>query len=112
LRAVIDEGVPRRTVAMLRDLGHDVSDFPNAWKGLKNGRLLKRVVDAGFDVLLTCDRNLHFQQNISHSDVALIVLPAQRFDDLVPFAAAISKALGRAVRGEALVVGRNLEESP
>jgi hypothetical protein len=112
LRAVIDEGVPRRAVAMLRDLGHDVSGFPNAWKGLKNGRLLARLVETGYDVLLTCDRNLHFQQDISHSDIALIVLPAQRFDDLVPFAAAISKALTEAVRGEALIVGRNIEENP
>jgi hypothetical protein len=112
LKAVVDEGVPRRTVQMLRDLGHDVSGFPNAWKGLKNGHLLERIVDAGFDVLLTCDRNLHFQQNISHSDIALIVLPAQRFDDLMPFAAAISKALLEAVKGEALIVGRDIEESP
>ena len=64
MRAVIDEGVPRRVVGLLRESGCDVSTFPNNWKGLKNGRLLARVEEAGFEILLTCDKNMRFQQDI------------------------------------------------
>jgi hypothetical protein len=106
LRAVIDEGVPRRVVPTLQEFGCDVSYFPNDWKGLKNGRLLARIEEAGFGTLITCDKSMRFQQNIHRSRIALIVLPAQLFDDLVPFGPEIAKAVNDAAVGDALVINR------
>ena len=101
---MIDEGVPRRVAQMLRDLGSDVSGFPNEWKGLKNGQLLSRIEEAGFTVLLTCDKNLPFQQNIERSKIGLIVLPAQYFDDLVLIASDIVQALDAAKIGSVFIL--------
>ncbi len=93
MKAVIDEGVPRRLAPLLQSLGKDVADFPTGWKGLTNGELLMRVEQAGFSCLLTCDRNLRSQQTISDRGIGLVVLPAQRFRELEAYAAEIASAL-------------------
>jgi len=82
LRAIVDEGVPRDLVKLLRELGCDVHGFPNSWKGTKNGRLLSLVAEGGFDCLITSDKNLTSQQNVARSGVAVVVLPHQFLDDL------------------------------
>ena len=106
MNAIIDEGVPLRLVRLLRDIGHDVSRFPSTWKGLKNGQLLAQLEDAGFTCLITCDRSLRFQQNLARSKLSLIVLPAQRFPDLVPYQTQIAEAFLSAEAGKVLVVAR------
>lgn len=61
MRVLLDECVPR---ALRQDLpGHDVKTVGEAgWAGVKNGALL-RLAETAFDVLLTVDRNLEYQQN-------------------------------------------------
>jgi len=41
--------------------------------GLKNGKLLTATEEAGFDILLTIDKNMNYQQNISKYDLILVV---------------------------------------
>ena len=55
------------------------------WTGIRNGKLLAVASDA-FDVLITVDRNLGFQQNVATSGVAIVVLHARtnRLADLRP----------------------------
>ncbi len=93
MKALIDEGVPRRFADFLRENGCDVSNFPNRWKGLKNGQLLSTLHESDFGCLLTSDRNLSFQQNVAQSKIALVVLPAQRFEDLAPLVSQVAEAL-------------------
>jgi hypothetical protein len=88
VRVLLDESVPR---ALGRELvGHDWSTVPRmGWSGLVNGVLLGVVVDAGFEVLLTCDRNLQKQQNVSALGLALVVIAVpdtkiQTIQSLVP----------------------------
>jgi hypothetical protein len=54
--------------------------------GLKNGELLRRAADAGFEVFVTADRNLEFQQNLSQTrlGVILLVAPSNALEDLLP----------------------------
>ena len=70
-----------------RDIeGHEVVTVPQAgWAGIKNGELLTRA-QARFDVFVTVDRNLAFQQNIPQFTIAIIVLqaPTNRLQDLRP----------------------------
>ncbi len=101
----MDEGVPRRLGPLLRSRGCDVSHFPKDWKGLRNGELLRRMNPAGFRILLTCDKNLTFQQNLKQSKVSVIVLPAQRLSDLEPLAEIIATALRDARPGTVLKLG-------
>jgi hypothetical protein len=106
MKLVLDEGVPRRVADLLRQAGHDVSNFPNEWKGLKNGQLLDRLEQAGFQCLLTCDRSLRHQQTLSKRQVGVVVLPYQRFDDLLPVAPAILSAIKGVRIGSAVIIPR------
>jgi len=88
VRVLLDESVPR---ALGRELvGHDWSTVPRmGWSGLVNGVLLGVVVDTGFEVLLTCDRNMQKQQNVSALGLALVVIAVpdtkiQTIQPLVP----------------------------
>ncbi len=71
MRLLLDECVVRK---LKRDLvGHDVSTVVEAgYSGLKNGALV-RAAEGNFDVLITVDRNLPFQQNIGSLQIAVLV---------------------------------------
>jgi len=49
------------------------------WDKLTNGELLAEAERAGFDMLLTADGNLHYQQNLKHRRIALVVLTGNRW---------------------------------
>ena len=63
MRVLLDEQLPRH---LAREIGgHDVSTVQQrGWAGLKNGELLRVAADAGFEVLVTADRNLQFSENL------------------------------------------------
>jgi hypothetical protein len=67
-------------------IGHDVKSARDmGWTGVKNGALLA-LAAAQFDVFVTVDRNLSFQQNITTYGIAVVVLSARsnRLSDLAP----------------------------
>ena len=82
---LLDEQLPRH---LAREIGgHNVSTVQQrGWAGLKNGELLRVAADAGFEVLVTADRNLQFQQNLSLAQlgIVLFVAPSNALEDLRP----------------------------
>lgn len=48
------------------------------WSGLKNGKLLSSAVAENFDILLTIDKNLEYQQNMGNYEIAVIVLDVEK----------------------------------
>ncbi|HYH63106.1 MAG TPA: hypothetical protein VD866_00260 [Urbifossiella sp.] len=76
------------------------------WAGKKNGELLALMAAAGFEVLLTVDRNLSHQQNLSAAGVAVVVMVAasNRLPDLVPVVPAVEAALATVKPGDAAEV--------
>jgi hypothetical protein len=101
---LLDESVPVRLAKALAALGCDASPFPKDWKGLKNGELLRRLRERGIGCLISCDKNLRYQQTIGTSGISLVVLPSQRFGDLAPFVPVIVEAASRARPGVVLIV--------
>jgi rRNA-processing protein FCF1 len=103
VRILVDESLPQELAEEL-DLEriHTVSEL--GWSGLANGALLRRAVTAGFDVLLTADQNLPFQQNIAGYGIGIIVLKARsnRIQDLRPLIPGIRQGLGILVPGQIL----------
>ena len=107
MTAYVDESVPVRLIRSLAAVGCRALRFPNNWKGLKNGELLRRLEDQGVSCLITCDKNMRHQQTISATGIALIVLPRQRFGDLAPIVARIAEAVKMAHPGEILLVSHD-----
>ena len=105
MRVLLDECVDRRLAAGIQ--GHDIKTVPEAgWAGLKNGDLLSRA-EHEFDILVTTDRNLPFQQDLSRFSIAVIVLRAQsnRLIDLRRLIPELLAALPVARRGAVTSVG-------
>lgn len=105
MRILFDECLPRRLRQELP--GHEVRTAQEmGWAGKRNGDLL-RLAEQEFDVFVTVDQKLRFQQDIPAFALAVIVLvaPTNRFDDLRPLFPSVSKMLTQAPRGRALVVG-------
>ena len=70
------------------------------WAGIKNGQLLA-LAEGEFDVFITVERNLSFQQNLSQFNIAIIVLQSQsnRLADLKPLIPKVLANLVTAARG-------------
>ena len=76
MRILIDECLNWRLGRALT--GHyAISAQKMGWSGIKNGKLLTLAVENGFDVFLTGDRNLTFQQNSTEFSIAIVVLEAE-----------------------------------
>jgi hypothetical protein len=75
------------------------------WAGIKTGALLS-LAQAEFDVFLTMDRNLAFQQNLPRYDIAVVVMRAKsnRLADLLPLIPKVLAAVPSAPRGAATIV--------
>jgi hypothetical protein len=75
------------------------------WASKRNGELLALAMGQ-FEVFLTADRNLSFQQDLSSFDIAVVVLvaPSNRFDDLRPLMARVLDVLATAPRGDVTLV--------
>jgi hypothetical protein len=94
VRVLLDEQLPRHLTRKLRGL--DVSTVQQkGWAGLKNGDLLRSAADAGFEVFVTADRGLEFQQNLSHArlGVILLVTPSNALEDLLPLVPGLLTAI-------------------
>jgi len=104
MKVLLDECV---THYLKRDFaGHDVFTVEEAgFKGLKNGRLLQ-AASGKYDVLITVDRNLQYQQNLKNIGVAVIILKAQRstYPMLKPLMPQVLLLLGRIKEGEIVTV--------
>jgi len=99
MRVLLDECVPRALRAELP--GHEVKTVAEAgWAGVKNGGLLQ-IAAKDFDVLLTVDRNLEYQQNFSGLALAIIVMHAPSNDIVVlrPLMPAVLEAIPKAQPG-------------
>ena len=93
-KLLLDECIPRKVKNHLP--GHDCLTVPEAgWAGKKNGELVSLAEDAGFQVFVSLDQGIEFQQNLTGRNIAVIVLRAKsnRLADLVPLASKILRAL-------------------
>ena len=73
MRILFDQGVPRGLAASLRS--HDVTEARALnWERISNGALLKLAEDAGFNLLLTTDKNLRYQQSLADRKISIVVL--------------------------------------
>ena len=92
MRVLFDQGTPvplREALA-----GHDVATAHECgWSRLKNGELLLTAESEGFEVLVTTDRNLRDQQNLSVRRIAIVVLSTTSWPRISAAAARVRTAV-------------------
>jgi hypothetical protein len=73
MRILFDHGTPAPLQSFLT--GHTVRETKaQGWDTFKNGDLLTAAEAAGFDVLITTDKNMRYQQNLTSRTIAIVVL--------------------------------------
>ncbi len=96
MRILFDQGTPAPLRYHLRahERGHEIKlAFEQGWSTLQNGELLNAAESGGFDVFITTDKNLRYQQNLAHRKIALIVLSAPSWPRVQNIAHQIAKAI-------------------
>ncbi len=75
MRVLLNENLLKRLKFILLEKGHATSTARKmGWNGRKNEKLLGLLTFNGFDVLITSDKNLVFQQNLDKFDVIVLLL--------------------------------------
>jgi len=92
MKVLFDQGTPVPLRAVLR--AYDVTTaFECGWQELSNGDLISAAERAGYDVLVTTDKNLKYQQNLSGRRLAVVVLPTTRWKKIQVNAAVVAEAI-------------------
>ena len=103
MRVLFDHNVPHKLRHFLT--GHEVSTADEmGWAELENGELLRSAEEAGFEAMVTGDKNLSYQQNLSGRLLALVVLSTNNWNVVKLKSEAVQKALDLAVPGSFQVV--------
>ena len=91
------EGVFRITRALE---GHTVTEaIDRGWDRLSNGELLKVAEEAGFELLLTTDKNLRYQQNLTNRKIAIVVLSNSAWRSVRPHLDRVCAAVNASIPG-------------
>jgi hypothetical protein len=106
MRVLLDECVPRKLKISMS--GHECRTVPEeGLAGKRNGELLALAENAGFNVFLSLDRGIEFQQNLQSRRIAVLLVRARssRLADLLPHVPEILKSLESPRPGEVVRVG-------
>jgi hypothetical protein len=100
---LVDNGTPRGLAQFL--VGHSVEEARSrGWEELANGELIDAAEQAGFEVMVTTDKNIRYQQNLKGRKIALVVLEHSQWPMVKLVAQDIATAVNNAQPGSYLEV--------
>jgi hypothetical protein len=103
MKVLLDQGAPAPLRKAL--LRHEVKTaFECGWDELENGALLSAAEAAGFDVFITTDQNIRYQQNLAQRQIAIIVLSTTNWPRMKPHASLVANAVDRIAPSELVEV--------
>jgi hypothetical protein len=78
MRILFDNGTPKPIARSLT--GHEIAFARRiGWHEMENGELIQRAEEAGYEVLLSTDKNIRYQQNLTGRKLALVILGNQQW---------------------------------
>lgn len=107
MKILVDECAPRDLKLNLQPHGFECLTVQEAgYSGKKNGELLA-LAEGKFDVFITLDKNIQFQQNLTDRKIAILLVGAQSndMDDILPHLPACIAALHIIKPGQVVRVG-------
>jgi predicted nuclease of predicted toxin-antitoxin system len=113
MRILVDECLPRQLRYWLERSGaFEVSTVQDeGWANVKNGKLLRAANDAGYDVLLTADKNMHYQQNFDGLRISSVVVPTNRKKLVEKYVPALQQSLEQIQPGQKVVMDLGVNAS-
>lgn len=97
-RILFDQGTPVPLRPFLPDCEVRTA-AQEGWSRLQNGELIRSAEQAGFDVILTTDKNIKYQQNLAGRRIAIVLLSKQQWPQVRPFASLVLAAVTDASPG-------------
>jgi hypothetical protein len=92
LKILFDVNTPAPLAWALRK--HEITRAGQlGWQSLQNGKLLRAADAAGFEILITCDQNMRYQQNLTNYAITLIVLSTNHWPTIQKVSARIASAV-------------------
>jgi len=99
MRIILDESVPQN-LRLIIEGGHTVvTAWYQGWSGLKNGALLDVAEAAGFDLFITADQSMSYQQNLTGRKMALVALSTNNWSFIKAGIGAVMAAIQAAQPG-------------
>ena len=92
MKVLLDECVTKRLKPYLQDFDV-ITVVEMGWSGVKNGKLISLCIANNFDVILTIDKNMTYQQNIEYYPITVAVLDSMssKLEELILFIPSFSK---------------------
>ena len=103
MRILIDECPPRQLKGWL-GVPEALTVQEQGWANVKNGKLLRAANDAGFDVFVTADKNMYYQQNFDGQRISAVVVPSNRKSQVQKYVPALLQSLAHVVPGQKVVM--------
>ena len=98
MKILFDNGTPKPIARVL--IGHTVIRARQiGWHELANGDLIRMAEEAGFDLLLSTDKNIRYQQNLTGRKIALVILGSSQWPQVQPHLDEIAAAINAATPG-------------
>lgn len=98
MKILFDHGTPRSIARSL--VGHEVKRAAQmGWHELGNGELIQSAEEAGYELLLSTDQNIRYQQNLTDRKIALVVLTDQQWPNVRLYLEKIANAVNAATPG-------------
>lgn len=105
MKILLDECITKKLKAFLSE--YDCSTVSELqWNGTRNGKLMAKCVEYGFDLLITIDKNLSSQNNVSKFELIIIVLdsPSSKIEYLKEFIPQIKKDMSDYTKGNSYAI--------
>ena len=105
MKVLLDECVTKRLKSHLEDL-EVYSVVEMGWSGVKNGKLMSLCVDHHFDIILTIDKNMMFQQNIKKYPITIVVINSltSKLEELILFIPSFLKQIQEFEKNKAYII--------
>lgn len=110
IRALLDEVVPIDLAPVLSDERITIDAFPESWRSQPDGAVIVNAIRLGYAWLLTCDKRMAFQQNLSGRAISVLVLPTPRVPEIERIQRNVRAVLRKPVPGNFVIL--NTDGSP
>jgi hypothetical protein len=103
MRVLFDQNVPANLIESLA--GHEIKTAAElGWGQLVNGDLLRAAEDVGFELFLTADQSLRYQQNLAGRQIAIVLLTRNNWPKVKARIPEIITAINNGSHGDFIVV--------
>lgn len=105
MKILLDECLPRRLKDHLKEFGTFTAS-EKGWASLKNGALLRAAINDSFDIFLTVDKKLEYEQNMKLFNITVVVfdVPRNKIELITPLLEKFKSQINNYIKGKVYTI--------